>query len=111
GAPLAFGSDAPVETPDPLAGLHAAVTRRRADGTPPGGWYPEERIAVADAVRAYTLGAAYAAGDESRGGSLAPGQPADFAVLSHDVMQEPPDVILETRVVQTVFHGKVVYGT
>jgi predicted amidohydrolase YtcJ len=109
GTRLAFGSDAPVETPDPLAGLYAAVARRRADGQPPGGWYPEERISIADAVRAYTSGAAYAAGDEHHGGTLAAGKWADFVVLSEDIMQGPPESIVAARVTHTVFDGRVVY--
>ncbi|MFQ5945687.1 MAG: amidohydrolase, partial [Anaerolineae bacterium] len=70
GAVLAFGSDAPVETWNPWAGIHAAVTRQRANGQPPGGWYPGERLSVEDAVRGYTVGAAWAAGQEDRTGSL-----------------------------------------
>jgi predicted amidohydrolase YtcJ len=108
GARLAFGSDAPVETPDPLAGLHAAVTRRRADGFPAGGWYPEERLPIEVALRAYTQGAAYAAGDEAKGGSLTPGQRADFVVLSEDVLQAPAEALLHARVELTVFDGEVV---
>jgi predicted amidohydrolase YtcJ len=111
GTAIAFGSDAPVESADPLAGIYAAVTRRRADGTPSGGWHPEERISLIDAVRAYTAGAAWAAGDEGRLGSLAPRKRADFVVLSHDIMASPPEVIPETRVVCSVFDGEVVYST
>ncbi len=110
GATLAFGSDAPVETPDPLAGLYAAVTRRRADGRPTGGWYPHERLAVADALRAYTVGPAWAAGLEGRSGSLVPGAWADLTLLSQDVLQDPAERILETRVRHTVVDGEVVYS-
>jgi len=110
GATLAFGSDAPVETPDPLAGLYAAVARRRPDGRPAGGWYPEERIDLQAALRAYTIGAAWAAGRPAGAGTLAPGQRADFVVLSHDVLREPPEVLLETRVEATIFDGEVVYA-
>ncbi|MBI3973496.1 MAG: amidohydrolase [Chloroflexi bacterium] len=111
GATLAFGSDAPVETADPLAGMYAAVARRRPDGTPLGGWYPEERIAVEDALRAYTTGAAYAAGMEQYTGSLTPGKRADFVVLSHNVLDRAPETILEAQVLQTVFDGEVVYSS
>jgi predicted amidohydrolase YtcJ len=110
GAHLAFGSDAPVETADPLAGLYAAVARRRADGRPHGGWYPQERLSVESAVRAYTIDAAYAAGVESRSGSLAAGKFADFVVLSQDVLASPPEAILETRVTHTVVGGALVFG-
>jgi predicted amidohydrolase YtcJ len=109
GAHVAFGSDAPVETPDPLAGLYAAVTRRRADGRPEGGWYPQERISIDSAIRAYTTGAAYAAGWESRSGSLTPGKYADFVVLSQDILAPPAEAILETRVTCTVIDGTVVF--
>jgi predicted amidohydrolase YtcJ len=110
GARLAFGSDAPVETPDPLAGLYAAVARRRPDGRPHDGWYPEERLTVEDAVRAYTVGAAYAAGLESRGGSLSADKFADFVELSQDVLTSPAEAILETRVTHTVVGGRLVFG-
>jgi predicted amidohydrolase YtcJ len=109
GAALAFGSDAPVESVDPLPGIHAAVTRRRAGGTPRGGWYPEQRLTVEEAVRAFTLGAAYAAGEEARKGSLTPGKVADLTVLSRDVFTIPPAEILETRVVRTIVGGRSVY--
>ena len=99
GAALAFGSDCPIETLDPLAGIHAAVTRRRADGSPgPEGWIPAQRLTVAEAVHAYTLGAAYASGEAHLKGSLAPGKLADLVVLSQDIFQIEPMAILDTRV-------------
>jgi predicted amidohydrolase YtcJ len=110
GARLAFGSDAPVETPDPLAGLYAAVARRRADGDPEGGWYPEERISLEVALRAYTTGAAYAAGLEEMAGTLGPGKWADVTCLSRDVLREPAEALLETTVTHTVVGGEVVYS-
>lgn len=110
GAPLAFGSDCPVEDFSPLAGIHAAVTRRRADGFPgPQGWRPSERITVAEAVRAYTQGAAYASGDERLQGSITPGKLADLVVLSQDIFTVHPMDILQTEVVATIFDGSVVY--
>ena len=85
GARLAFGSDAPVESPNPFLGLHAAVTRQRPDGSPTSnGWVPEEKLTVREAVEAYTIGAAYAAGMESRLGRLASGCLADLIVLEKD---------------------------
>jgi predicted amidohydrolase YtcJ len=111
GTVLAFGSDCPVETFDPLAGIHAAVTRRRADGTPgPEGWHPEQRITVEDAVRAYTMGAAYASGEEREKGSITPGKLADLVVLSQDIFVVPAMSILETEVEATILGGQFVYG-
>jgi hypothetical protein len=108
---LAFGSDCPVETLDPLAGIHAAVTRRRADGSPGcEGWIPAQRLAVAEAVRAYTRGAAYASGEGRLKGSLSPGKLADLVVLSRDIFTIDPMEIPETRVQMTVFDGKIVWA-
>ncbi len=85
GARLVFGSDGPIEPHNPLIGIHAAVTRRRADGTPgPGGWQGQERITVAEAVDAYTRWPAYAAGEESYRGSITAGKVADLVVLSRE---------------------------
>ncbi|MBN1661527.1 MAG: amidohydrolase [Anaerolineae bacterium] len=110
GTVVAFGSDAPVEDLNVMLGLHAAVTRRRADGSPgPAGWYPEQRLSVAEAVHAYTAGAAYASGEEGIKGTLAPGKLADLAVLSQDIFGMEPMEILETEVVATVFDGEIVY--
>ncbi|MGD8463202.1 MAG: amidohydrolase [Anaerolineae bacterium] len=110
GAALAFGSDCPVETLDPLAGIHAAVTRRRAGGHPgPQGWIPGQRLTVAEAVDAYTMGAACASGETHLKGSLAPGKLADLVVLSRDIFRVDPDQILDTRVEMTVFDGQIVY--
>lgn len=110
GARLAFGSDAPVETPDVLQGLYAATTRCRADGYPgPEGWYPEECLSVQEAVYAYTAGAAYSSGEEAIKGSLAPGKLADLAVLSNDIFAGAPDEILGTTVVATMVNGEFVY--
>lgn len=110
GARLAFGSDCPIETLDPLAGIHAAVTRRRADGSPgPEGWIPAQRLTVTEAVHAYTLGAAYASGEVHRKGSLFPGKLADLVVLSQDIFLCNPMEILDTRVEMTVFDGQIVY--
>ena len=109
GATLAFGSDAPVETPDPLQGIYAAVTRRRPDGNPDGGWYPEERLTAARAIAAYTTGAAWASGDEGVVGELSPGSRADLVVLSGDPFTASPEALARLRVCATVFEGEVVY--
>ena len=110
GAVLAFGSDAPVEDPDVLHGIFAAVTRQREDGTPPEGWYPEQCLAVPEAVYAYTMGAAYASGEERSKGSLSMGKQADMVVLSQDIFDLPPQEILNTRVEATILAGEVVYS-
>lgn len=111
GARLAFGSDAPVEPFAPLLGIHAAVTRRRADGKPgPSGWHPEQRLSVEDAVKAYTWGAAYAAGEERTRGSITAGKVADLVVLSQDIVACQAMDILKAEVVATFFAGRLVYG-
>ncbi len=110
GVTLAFGSDAPVMPMNPLLGLYTAVTRKRVTGQPPGGWHPEECITVEDAVRAYTLDAAHASGEERIKGSIAAGKLADLVVLSHNIFEAPEEVLRKTRVEMTVFDGAVVYA-
>ncbi len=113
GAVLAFGSDSPVETIDPWQGLYAAVTRRRSDESRPP-WYPEEALTLADALRGYTVGAAYASGEEEIKGSLASGRLADFIVLDRDVMMDAPtdpECLLQVQVLATVIGGRVVHAT
>ncbi|MCC7210192.1 MAG: amidohydrolase [Anaerolineae bacterium] len=106
GARVAFGSDSPVESYEPLRGMHAAVTRRRPDGSPsPDGWYPELRLSVNEALRGYTQGPAYAAGMEHHLGKLAPRFLADLVVLDRDLMAIPPDDILKARVLGTMTGG------
>ena len=108
--PLAFGSDGPVEPLDVLQGIHAAVSRCRADGSPgPGGWHSEQRLSVVEAVHGYTLGAAHAAGEETERGSITPGKLADLVVLSDDIFKLQPERILDTRVDMTFFDARVVY--
>ncbi|SCF02764.1 hypothetical protein GA0074695_2959 [Micromonospora viridifaciens] len=107
GVALAFGSDAPIESPDPFAALYAAVTRARPDGTPAGGWQPEQRLSMAEAVSAHTLGAACAAGEDDRKGVLAPGKLADFIAVDTDPYRESPDAVLRTKVMTTVVGGEV----
>lgn len=110
GTVLAFGSDAPVEDISPLVGIHAAVTRRRADGTPgPEGWYPAQRLTVGEAIHAYTMGAAYAGGEEQIKGSLTPGKLADLVILDRDIFQIAPLEILQARVLGTMVGGSFVY--
>ena len=107
---MANGSDFPVEEPDPIRGFYAAVTRQDPEGNPPGGWYPEQRMTRAEALRSWTMEGAYAAFEEDRKGSLAPGKLADFVMLSQDIMTVPAPEILKTRVVMTVLGGEVVYA-
>lgn len=110
GAVLAFGSDAPVETPDILQGIYAAVTRRRADGFPSEeGWYPEECVTPQEAVYAYTMGAAYSGCEEATKGSITAGKLADLVVLDRDIFERPAAEILETQVLKTMVGGAFVY--
>ena len=110
GARLAFGSDAPVESPNPFLGLHAAVTRQRADGSPgPDGWYPQQRLSLQEAIAGYTLGAAYAAGVEYRAGKLAPGYLADLITLTKDPFKVPPADLLDMKPSGTMVGGEWVW--
>lgn len=111
GVVVAFGSDAPVDSYEPLKGIHAAVARRRLDGSPgEDGWYPAARIAAEEALRCYTLSPAYAAGMEARLGKLAPGFLADLVVLSDDLITASPDAIPNLSVVATMVGGQWRYG-
>jgi hypothetical protein len=110
GAVLALGSDCPVASPNPFWGIHAAVTRQRRDGTPAGGWYPEEQLSVAEAVAGYTLGPAYASGQLDRLGSISPGKLADLVVLDRDIFDVPPGEIAGAQPVLTIFDGEIVYS-
>jgi predicted amidohydrolase YtcJ len=112
GTVLAFGSDSPVEDLSVMQGIHAAVTRRRPDGSPgPDGWYPDERLTVQQAVYAYTAGAAYASGEEGIKGTLSPGKLADLVLLSQDIFAIEPMRILDTEVAATMFDGVFVYAS
>lgn len=112
GAPLAFGSDWPVAPLDVLAGIDAAVNRRTLDGKHPGGWFPNQRITVAEAVRAYTIGSAYAGFHEASRGRISEGFFADFVVLNRDIFDaSEADNIAKTKVAKTIMNGKVVFET
>ena len=110
GAVLAFGSDAPVESPNPFLGLHASVTRRRADGTPsPQGWFPEQRLSMLEAWQGFTSGAAYAGGMENRLGKLSAGYYADLIVLEKDPLTCEPDELLKMQSSATMVNGEWVW--
>jgi hypothetical protein len=112
GASLALGSDAPVESPNPFWGLYAAVTRRRADGSPSAdGWYPEQKLSMAEAWQGFTLGPAYAANMETRLGRLAPDYLADLIVLdaSQDPFTCPVEDLLVMQSSATMVGGEWVY--
>jgi predicted amidohydrolase YtcJ len=109
GAVLAFGSDWHVAPMQPLMGIHAAATRRTLDGKHPGGWVPEQKISVAEAIRAYTAGPAYASFEEQMKGTIEPGKLADMAVISDDLLAIDPAAIERAQVVMTVFNGKIIY--
>jgi predicted amidohydrolase YtcJ len=106
GAHLTFGSDWPVAPIDPLVGIYAATTRRTIDDANPGGWQPQEKITVKQALRAYTSENAYAGRQETSVGILAPGYLADFAVLSSDLFEIDPVQIRDVQVLRTVIGGR-----
>jgi predicted amidohydrolase YtcJ len=107
--PIAFGSDWPVMTLDPLRGLHVAVTRTTIDGRPKGGWIPSERLPIRQAIQGYTRDAAWASFDEQRKGTLTRDMLADIVVLSEDIFSGPPSKLTATEVMVTIADGKVVY--
>jgi predicted amidohydrolase YtcJ len=109
GATIASGSDFPVELPDPFHGLYAAVARQDRDGLPQDGWYADQAMTRAEALHSFTLGAAYAAHQEDRLGSLEPGKWADFIVIDRDYFEVPVDEIDDIRVLQTWVGGELVY--
>jgi hypothetical protein len=109
GATLAFGSDWTVAPISPLLGIYAATTRRTLDGKNPGGWIPEQKISVEEAVRAYTTGSAYAEFAENSKGTLTPGKLADLVILSADIFRIDPVEIEKAKVLTTIMDGRIVY--
>jgi predicted amidohydrolase YtcJ len=109
GARLAFGSDWSVAPPTPIEGIYGAVTRETLDGKHPGGWIPEQKITVEDALRAYTSGSAYASFEEKIKGTLEPNKLADFVLIDRDLTRIPPAGIRDAHVMMTVVGGRVVY--
>ncbi|MBL7013164.1 MAG: amidohydrolase [Candidatus Marinimicrobia bacterium] len=109
GIPVPGGSDAPVEFPDPLVGIYAAITRQDSSGWPEGGWQPQERLTLEQAIHMYTLWPAYASFEENDKGKIELGYFADFTVLDKPLSDENPKMILKTKVTHTIVNGKVVY--
>jgi predicted amidohydrolase YtcJ len=109
GVILAFGSDWSVAPMDPLMGIYSAVTRSTLDGKHPDGWIPEQKISVAEAIEAFTLGPAFASFDEGIKGSIETGKCADMVVLSDDILQMKPSLLNTARVLMTIFDGRVIY--
>jgi hypothetical protein len=107
--PLAFGSDFPVESPNPFPGLSAALSRQDMSGQPTGGWRPEERVNFAQALSGFTRGAAYAGFAEQKIGSLEPGKWADFIIVERDVSAADPQGLARTQVLETWVGGKKVW--
>jgi predicted amidohydrolase YtcJ len=109
GATLAFGSDWTVAPLDPLAGIYAAVTRRTLDGRHPDGWIPEEKISVEEAIKGYTINAAYAEFSEREKGSVEPGKLADLVVLDRHILKIKPEEIKSARVLMTMVDGRIIF--
>ena len=109
GALLSFGSDFPVERVNPMLGIYAAVTRRDLEGWPENGWFPEQRLSREEAIRAFTLDAAYSGFMENETGSIEAGKRADFIVLDRDIMQIPVGQIPEIKIEQTWLDGELVF--
>jgi predicted amidohydrolase YtcJ len=110
GVRLAFGTDWSVAPLSPMWSIYAAVTRATLDGRNPNGWVPEQKLTVAEAVEAYTMGSAYAEFQEKEKGSITPGKLADFVILSDDIFKIPPAAIKNVKVEATFLGGKLVYG-
>ncbi len=109
GATLAFGTDWFVAPLNPLFGIFAATTRRTLDGKNPNGWFPEQKITVAEAVKAYTNGSAYAEFQENVKGTITVGKLADFVILSDDIFTINPIQIEKVKVIKTIMDGKIIY--
>ena len=109
GVRLAFGTDWNVAPLNPMLGLYAAVTRATLDGKNPNGWFPEQKLTVAEAVEAYTMGSAYAEFQEKDKGSITPGKLADMVLLSDDIFSIAPEAIRNVKVTQTFVGGKIVW--
>jgi hypothetical protein len=109
GVRLAFGTDWDVVPLDPIQTIYAAVTRATLDGKNPNGWFPEQKLTVAEAVEAYTMGSAFAEFQENEKGSITPGKLADMVILDQDIFSIPPEKIRDTKVLKTFVGGKLVW--
>jgi len=107
GLTIPCGSDFPVESNDPLMGIYAAVTRKLPGE--PGGWHPEQRMTIEEAIKGFTIWAAHAAFLEDKTGSIEIGKYADFTILDRDILDTDPEEILETKVIYTIVGGKIMY--
>ncbi|HVK90159.1 MAG TPA: amidohydrolase family protein, partial [Mycoplana sp.] len=110
GARIAFGSDFPVESPNPFPGLAAAISRQDMSGQPPGGWIPKELVSFEQALSGFTRDAAYAGFAEQKFGSLEPGKWADFIIVDRDVSAADPQALARTQVLETWVAGKKVWS-
>ena len=110
GGRLALGSDFPVEEVNPFHGIYAAVTRQDQSGNPPGGWYPEQRLTLAEAIRGFTKDAAYAAFEETSRGTIEAGKLADLTIVDGDLFAMPPADLWKARVLYTIVGGETVYA-
>jgi predicted amidohydrolase YtcJ len=110
GGIIALGSDFPVEQVNPWHGIHAAVTRKDLSGHPPGGWYPDQRLTIEEALRGFARGAAYAAFEETRRGTIAPGMDADLTITSTDPTSSDPQQLHATKVLYTIVGGKIAHA-
>ena len=109
GVPIVNGTDVPVEPVNPIASFYASISRKTLKGLPEGGYEPEQKMTRAQALRSYTLHAAYGAFEEGIKGSIEVGKLADFTIYNQDLMTVPEDKVLDTKVVMTIFDGKVVF--
>lgn len=106
---MVFGSDWTVAPLDPLSGIYAAVTRRTLDGQHPDGWIPEEKIPVEEAIKAYTINAAYAEFTEKEKGSIEPGKLADLVVIDRNILKIKPEEIISASVLMTIVDGRIIF--
>ncbi len=112
GATLVFGSDCPIEPIEPLLGIYAAVTRRRPDGShAPDGWFPAQKLTMAETIHAFTWAAAYTSGQEGKTGSIAPGKLADLTIYDRDLFAVPQAELLDVKIAGTVIAGNFKHRT
>jgi predicted amidohydrolase YtcJ len=109
GVRLAFGTDWNVAPLNPMFTLYAAVTRATLDGKHPGGWFPEQKLTITEAIEAYTMGSAYAEFQEKNKGSISAGKLADMVLLSDDILTIQPEKIRDVKVLKTLVGGKIVF--